>query len=114
MPPDEQPHHEAKNRANAPSLDELQELFEYDMETGHFTHKCGPCKGQIAGSANTRGNVMLNINRNYYYAHRLAWLFVTGEWPDGGVAHKDKDLGNNAFDNLHLSHRDGGCWNSEG
>ena len=35
-----------------------------------------------------------------YYAHRLAWFYVYGEWPVNELDHIDEDKENNAIDNL--------------
>lgn len=39
-------------------------------------------------------------------AHRLAWLYVHGRWPDGLIDHKNGDRADNRFDNLRdVAHR---------
>lgn len=56
--------------------------------------------GTIAGSINALGYRQINISGTLYYAHRLAWLAMTGEWPTNEIDHKDLDKANNRFTNL--------------
>ena len=37
--------------------------------------------GDIAGCLNPKGYLKIKINYNQYFAHRLAFLYMTGEWP---------------------------------
>lgn len=66
---------------------ELMELLSYDPATGQFTWlKVHPNatktrKDRSAGSVNPSGYRIIGIRRRHYYAHRLAWLYVYGEWP---------------------------------
>ncbi|TGQ11232.1 hypothetical protein EN858_15025 [Mesorhizobium sp. M4B.F.Ca.ET.215.01.1.1] len=88
----------------------LKELFSYDPETGHFTRlKRGGSSGknvskwqpgQIAGSITNRGYIAIRIDGYSYSAHRLAVLYMTGEWPKDSVDHSDGDFANNAWGNL--------------
>lgn len=43
---------------------------------------------------------MIHINGKRYRAHRLAWLYMTGEWPRHFIDHIDGNNKNNRFDNL--------------
>lgn len=89
--------------------EELRELLQYNPDTGVFTrvqprarkHK----KGDLAGTITTDGYVHIEINGRTYKAHRLAWLYVTGEWPKGLLDHKDGAKDNNAWGNLREASR---------
>lgn len=63
----------------------LKEVLSYDHETGLFhwvnPHR-GRCKvGDIAGNK-TRGYIVICVDRERILAHRLAWFYVHGEWPN--------------------------------
>lgn len=83
------------------TLAELKALLYYDPETGIFTWVSDPGRksfvGKEAGSKD-RGYVRIIIRRKHYYAHRLAWFYVTGAWPEQEIDHK---IGkSNAWGNL--------------
>ena len=81
----------------------LKELFGYCPDTGVFywTVSCNRLKpGDKAGSVSSRGYVLIKISGKYYRAHRLAWLYVYGEFPKNEIDHKDGDKTNNRIDNL--------------
>jgi hypothetical protein len=40
-----------------------------------------------------------------YYAHRLAWLWWFGEWPEGGLDHINRIRNDNRIDNLREATR---------
>lgn len=69
----------------------LRELLAYDPLTGlfHWLVKKGRMKpGDQAGSVKHHGYVGICIDGQHYMAHRLAWLYVHGEWPKGEIDHK--------------------------
>ena len=80
----------------------VRELLSYDPETGFFTwllaRGCVPA-GAIAGSIDNR-RVRFGVDGRYYLAHRLAWLWMTGEWPTADIDHIDGDPANNRWSNL--------------
>lgn len=81
----------------------LKELLNYNPETGVFTWKIAPCAwkkaGSIAGCVDQR-YFKIRIQYKGYLAHRLAWLYMTGQWPTNHIDHKDGDGFNNRFCNL--------------
>lgn len=83
----------------------LRERLHYDPLTGIFTWKvsfgvgANSRVGKVAGSYSD-GYVTIRIDRRTYRAHRLAWLYTTGEWPVNQIDHWDTDRGNNRFTNL--------------
>lgn len=83
---------------------ELKEIVSYDKETGLFVWLRPTGRrakaGQIAGAKNTLGYIQISINRMKYSAHRLAWLYVKGEFPSLDIDHIDEDKANNRISNL--------------
>lgn len=64
---------------------ELKELLDYNPGTGFFTwkewRKNSVQKGDIAGSHNDDGYIRIEIKRQKYRAHRLAFLYMEGRFP---------------------------------
>jgi hypothetical protein len=86
--------------------DTLKYLLEYFPDSGVFVwcHGGGPrYRGKIAGSVSKRGYEVIRVLGKIYYAHRLAWLYVYGEWPDGIIDHIDRDPLNNRIQNLRVA-----------
>ena len=87
------------------TVDRLREAFHYDPDTGLFTWKISPRrakKGDIAG-CNSHGYIVIGIDQKMYPAHRLAWLYMTGEWPSAQVDHIDLNRSNNSWNNLRAA-----------
>ena len=85
----------------------LTERLDYNSETGIFLWKRPPHNhmrllGKQAGGVST-GYVMIKIDGQKYKAHRLAWLYVHGNWPTKDIDHRDGNPLNNAISNLRLA-----------
>lgn len=81
------------------SQEYLKSILLYDAETGVFIWKSGPCRGKVAGCIRRDGYVLIRLNGKLRYAHRLAFIYVTGSCPRF-VDHADGYPSNNAFVNL--------------
>jgi hypothetical protein len=82
----------------------LKSRLHYDPETGIFTwiksNNSSISKGEVAGTLNHDGYIQIGINKKYYLAHRLAVLYMTGEFPEFEVDHIDHDRTKNNWENL--------------
>lgn len=82
----------------------LKQLVLYDKSTGIFT--CAVPRGNMnagdrCGNRNKKdGYIRLIVDGSSYLAHRLAWLYEFGKWPDGVIDHIDHNTSNNKIDNL--------------
>jgi hypothetical protein len=68
----------------------LQEILTYCPRTGLFTWKTAPRGrkvGQIAGTKDREGYIRIRIDYVKYAAHRLAWMFVHGDFPKMFIDH---------------------------
>lgn len=86
---------------------QLRQLFDYDPSTGVFTHltyrgrKGGRTEiGSIAGYVNPLGYRLIGIRGRGYMAHRLAWLYVYGRWPNRFIDHVNGKPDDNRIENL--------------
>jgi hypothetical protein len=82
----------------------LQERYHYDPLTGVFTNRIAinsnSPAGKVAGTLHKRGYIRIAINGKQYQAHRLAWLYHYGCWPQHTVDHKNQVKDDNRIDNL--------------
>lgn len=82
----------------------LRELLHYCPETGVFLWKVwrgGPAvAGSVAGGTDSKGYRQIKLDMRLYLAHRLAWLYVHGEFPSGHLDHVDRNPQNNSIANL--------------
>jgi hypothetical protein len=82
----------------------LRELLHYDEETGIFTNRVNRWSRGVAGRqvGNTmpQGYRRIGIDGRIYQAHRLAWLYVYGEWPKHCIDHINGNKADNRIENL--------------
>lgn len=89
---------------------ELKRRLRYDADSGIFTWLITPNNyvqaGRAAGAKCTDGYIQISINGRIYNAHRLAWLYITGEWPALQIDHINGVRDDNRFFNLRQATRE--------
>jgi hypothetical protein len=83
--------------------DHLLSVLSYSKETGQLVWLIDSGRarvGKIAGSVRKDGYIQIIIDRVKYKAHRLAWFYVKGVWPEGRLDHRDNCGSNNRWGNL--------------
>jgi AAA+ ATPase superfamily predicted ATPase len=99
-----------------PTQEYLKERFTYDEEAGVLiwrTHlRTARYVGKVAGCRNKDGYLRINLNKKSHATHRLIWVYLNGEIPEGlEIDHIDGDKTNNRIDNLRLANRYENMWN---
>jgi len=84
------------------TAERVRELVDYNSNTGDMQWKIltNPASRQGVFVPSTSGYISVSIDGITYQAHRIAWLYTYGEFPELELDHKDRDKGNNAIDNL--------------
>jgi hypothetical protein len=98
----------APNRRISPLTHErLLSVLHYDPDTGRFTWLASLAHrvkvGDEAGSNHGSGYFEIGIDNVRYLAHRLAWFYMSGEWPSAQIDHRDLDRSNTRWNNLRLA-----------
>lgn len=90
------------------SCERLKELMHYEPLTGWFTWRIpsSTCKpGERAGTVHGLGYRQIGLDYKKFLEHKLAWLYMTGEWPSSELDHINKNKSDNAWSNLRESTR---------
>jgi len=80
---------------------ELCKKLFYESESGKFYW----LNGKLAGCLDRYGYRRITVDNRHYGAHRLAWLFVNGEFPVGELDHINGDKDDNRICNLRIVDR---------
>lgn len=98
-----------KDKENALNYELLITLLRYEPSTGIFTwiNKIGRRIniGDVAGSIDSRGRRIIVIFKKHYLAARLAWLYMTKDWPTTEVDHENRVCNDDKWKNLRLASR---------
>lgn len=81
----------------------LKEVLHYDPETGIFTAKVtrgNRLAGRAVGCDNGDGYLQIRIDNRLYFAHRLAFLWMTGVQPKHQIDHINGVRSDNRWPNL--------------
>ena len=96
--------HIKSSREKHLTAEELRKFVDYDPETGHFTlkkAKWGKKRyGDRVGCIRGDGYRDIRINKICFMEHRLAFLYMTGEWPKFIVNHINEIKTDNRWCNL--------------
>ena len=65
----------------------FREIFWLPMLTSKRLRKVRAPVGSIAGAKNGRGYHQIRIGGRPYSASRLAWLYMTGKWPNSEISY---------------------------
>ena len=91
-------------RISAPPPSDIFDFLDYDPITGEFWWKkrlnANSSLGVPIRNPDKDGYLRVGFRGHKYRLHRLAWLYVTGEWPKELIDHRDCNPANNAFSNL--------------
>lgn len=79
----------------------------YDKETGVFIWinkrpRSNAKVGSIVGSIDAYGYLRVKFKGKIYKLHRLAWLYMYGEFPDGDIDHINHNKLDNRISNLRV------------
>lgn len=88
--------------------DYIRSRIDYNPETGDFTwlprHDGSSWDtryaGKRAGTPHSHGYLSIRIDGELYLAHRLAWFWMNGEWPDAQIDHINRNKSDNRIRNL--------------
>lgn len=88
----------------------LKEKINYCSETGEFKRNGkilgNSRKDRVCGHINDQGYRLISIDGETYRAHRLAWIYMTGEEPKE-IDHVNGIRSDNRFENLrNVSHQE--------
>lgn len=77
--------------------DRLKQLLSYNPKTGVFVWKVprGRQKADAIAGGTCRGRWhnyrQIRIDGKLYMAHRLAWFWFYGQWPNGMIDHVNRE-----------------------
>lgn len=93
---------------NPLTQERLKEVYEYLPESGLFIRKIRTFRykaGEVAGTLVDEGYIQIGIDGKQYRSHRLAFLYMTGQWPSLEVDHINGARSDNSWLNLREATR---------
>lgn len=96
--------------------DFVRHLLHYDPLTGVWTWmnplpRSPVRRGDVAGRVMTSGRRQIRIATGFYYSSRLAWLYMTGEWPEDQIDHINRIKDDDRWENLRAANQSQNSFN---
>lgn len=88
---------------NSLSYEKLISELRYYPESGRFIRLKGRHRGKPVGVLTKHGYIRVRIGNHRIMAHRLAFLYMTGEFPRDIVDHINRIRNDNRWENLRLA-----------
>ncbi len=89
---------------SALTAERLREVLRYEPDTGRWFWRVDLGTRARAGvetaKPNTENRCYIKIDGVLYVAARLAWLYMTGVWPDHLIDHENRNSSDNRWENL--------------
>lgn len=86
------------------TYDLIREYFHYDPDSGDFISARKNCKrillGDSVGTISKKGYRVIQFRGKLYQAHRMAYLYMTGSWPENVIDHINGNRSDNRWSNL--------------
>lgn len=98
--------------------EQLASVLKYNPHTGEFVWISHPSPfgkkfiGKVAGTRSRKNmRIEIKVFGTLHQAHRLAWLYVNGEWHEGEIDHINRIPYDNRIENLRIVNRSENCQN---
>ena len=84
----------------------IRELFTYDPNEGLLKWKNDAGRygriisGTVAGRVHPEGYRYVTVDGKHYRGSRIVWVYITGEWPEHQIDHRDNNPSNDKWENL--------------
>lgn len=84
------------------TIQRLKEVLDYDPNSGNLIWRIARGRvpaGAVAGSQ-SKGYILIQVDGERLSAHRIAWIMMTGRWPEEQIDHINLNRRDNRFTNL--------------
>lgn len=99
---------------NQITAQDVREKYDYNPDTGVFVFRAGKKAGMVCGAVHPDGYLLIAVKNKCQRAHRMAWLYVHGEYPAGEIDHINGVRDDNRIANLRVTDRRGNMQNLHG